>query len=73
MNNNSKDIKTPIKLPKKKNEEKRKTKVRNIKREKIEDEDDIDSLYSLRSNKRKKINNFNFQSPRKDYYQIKQK
>ena len=67
--NNSKDIKTPIKLPKKKNEEKRKPKVRNIKKEKIEDEDDIDSLYSLRSNKRKRINNFDFQSPRKDYYQ----
>ena len=67
--NNSRDIKTPIKLPKRKNEEKKKPKVRNIKREKIEEEEDDDSESSIRNYKKKKINNFDFLSPRKDYYQ----
>ena len=67
--NNSRDIKTPIKLPKRKNEEKKKPKVRNIKREKIEEEEDEDSESSIRNYKKKKINNFDFRSPRKDYYQ----
>ena len=63
----SRDIKTPIKIPKRKIEEKKKPKVRNIKKEKIEE--DSDSENSLRNYKKKKIDNFYFRSPRKDYYQ----
>ena len=64
---NSRDIKTPIKIPKRKIEEKKKPKVRNIKKEK--NEEDSDSENSLRNYKKKKIDNFDFRSPRKDYYQ----
>jgi hypothetical protein len=50
--NNSQDIKTPIKFPRKKEEENKKPKVRKIKHEKNEDDD---TEYEIINNKKKKI------------------
>ena len=62
--NNSQDIKTPIKFPRKKEEENKKPKVRKIKHEKNEDDD---TEYEIINNK-KKINNKNsYLSPEKPF------
>ena len=61
---NSKDIKTPIKLSRRNQDNKRKMPTINIKREKSED--DLD--YEIKNRKKKKINNYDFQSPEKVYH-----
>ena len=68
--NNSKDIKTPIKLSRKrKNNENKKVNALNIKREKSED----DSDYEISSNRNKKFNNYGFHNPEKAYHPRKNK
>lgn len=68
--NNSKDIKTPIKIPRKrKNNENKKLNVLNIKHEKSDD----DSDYEINSYRKKKMNNNDFHSPEKAYHPRKNK
>mgnify|MGYP006916216801 FL=1 len=60
---NSRDIKTPVKIPKKKNEEPKRPKVKQIKHEKNSDSED--SEYESKNYKKKKVNNLDFRSPEK--------
>ena len=68
---NSKDIKTPVKIPKKKNEEPKRQRVKQIKHEKSSESEDSD--YEAKNFKKKKVNNLDFHSPEKINHQRNQR